>query len=332
MDQLTLVTILVAVGTFVGLAGFGIVAVDVRDAQPAQKRTKNVAARAGIRGKRQTGALDQAQLRKKQLQESLTSLEEETRNARKRRAKLSTQIAQAGLSIDVRFFFIASVAFGIVVAFLIIAFAQQELWVGALAGFAAALGVPRWFLGFARNRRLKKFGSEFANAIDVIVRGVKSGLPLGECLKVIAAESPEPLKGEFQILVENMAMGMPMEDGLRRMYDRMPLQEVNFFGTVLAIQQKTGGNLAEALSNLSAVLRGRKMMREKIAALSSEAKASALIIGSLPPGVMAIVAVTTPSYMNLMFTEPKGQMMLLGGALWMATGIFVMKRMISFKI
>jgi tight adherence protein B len=321
-----------AVLTFIAIAGIGYVADEVRTGVPSQKRTKSVTARAGIRSRRQAGAIDQNNLKKKQLQETLQSLEEEQRTARKRRAKLKTKIEQAGLKIDPRAFHAISAGFGLAVAIGVIAFGGMSPLVGLAAGFGAGVGLPRWGLQFIRNGRLKKFGSEFANAIDVIVRGVKSGLPLNECLKVIAAESPEPLKSEFTTLIDNIAMGMSIDDGLKRMYDRIPLQEVSFFGTVLSIQQKTGGNLAEALGNLSGVLRARKMMREKIAALSGEAKASALIIGSLPPGVMTIVAVTTPDYMGLMFTHPKGQMMLLGGGLWMATGIFVMKKMISFKI
>ena len=123
-----------------------------------------------------------------------------------------------------------------------------------------------------------------------------------------------------------------MPDALDKMYERMPTSELRFFAIVLGIQAKTGGNLAEALGNLSQVLRSRKLMREKIKAMSSEATASAGIIGSLPPGVMIIVSVTTPSYMALMFTDPRGNVMLMAGAFWMACGIFVMKKMINFKI
>jgi tight adherence protein B len=143
-------------------------------------------------------------------------------------------------------------------------------------------GLPRWFLGFKIAGRQKKFISQFADAIDVIVRGVKSGLPLHECLKMIARESPQPLAGEFQVVCDAIAMGVDVPQALDRMYQRTPIQEVNFFNIVLNIQQKAGGNLSEALGNLSGVLRSRKLLREKIKAFSSEAKASAMIIGSLP--------------------------------------------------
>ena len=193
------------------------------------------------------------------------------------------------------------------------------------------LGLPRWVVGFLGKRRMKKFSGEFANAVDIIVRGIKSGLPVHDTLKIIGRESPAPLGPEFQRLVENIGVGLTLEQALEKMYERMPTPELRFFTIVIAIQAKTGGNLAEALGNLSAVLRSRKLMSEKIKALSSEATASAGIIGSLPPAVMAMVMVTTPAYMMLMFTDMRGQIMLMGSALWMAAGIFTMKKMINFK-
>ena len=198
--------------------------------------------------------------------------------------------------------------------------------------FAAGLGLPRWAIGFMAARRMKKFTAEFANAVDVIIRGINSGLQVHDCLKIIGRESPAPLGPLFQRLVENVGMGLTLEQALEKMYESMPTPELRFFTIVVGIQQKTGGNLAEALTNLTVVLRARKMMREKIKALSSEATASAGIIGALPPGVMTIVMVTTPSYMSLMFSDQRGHLMLLGSALWMSAGVFVMKKMISFKI
>ena len=179
--------------------------------------------------------------------------------------------------------------------------------------------------------RMKKFSSFFADAVDIIVRGVKTGLPVHDCLKIIARESPAPLGPEFQRLVEGLGVGLTMAQALDKMYERMPTPELKFFSIVMAIQQKTGGNLAEALGNLSTVLRSRKLMVEKIKALSSEAIASAGIIGSMPPIVMILVYFTTPSYMGKMFTDPRGQFMLIIAMLTMALGIFVMKKMIAFK-
>ena len=186
-------------------------------------------------------------------------------------------------------------------------------------------------VGFLAKRRTKKFTEAFSDAIDVIVRGIKSGLPVHDCLKIIGRESPEPLGSEFVRLVENIGMGMSVDQALEQMFSRMPTPELRFFTIVMAIQQKTGGNLAEALNNLSQVLRSRKLMREKIKALSSEAVASSFIIGSLPPGVVLLIMVTSPSYMAIMYSDPRGHLIMMFGAFWMALGIFVMRKMINFK-
>jgi len=196
--------------------------------------------------------------------------------------------------------------------------------------FAAGFGLPRWLLSFLKKRREKAFLRALPDAVDVIVRGIKAGLPLFESIKVVAADAPEPLKGEFLAIIETQAIGMPLGEACARLYERMPVPEANFFGIVIAIQQKSGGNLSEALGNLSKVLRDRKKMAEKIQAMSMEAKASAGIIGSLPPIVMLLVYLSTPEYISLLWTHPTGQLMLVGCVIWMSLGILVMKKMINF--
>ena len=260
----------------------------------------------------------------------MDQLKESDRKERKARVTMAAKLRQAGLSLKMRTFilfsFISGLAFGLVALVL-----GLNLLLAMGVGLVAGLGLPRWVVGFLGKRRMKKFSGEFANAVDVIVRGIKSGLPVHDCFKIIARESPAPLGPEFQRLVEGLGVGLTLSQALDRMYERMPTPELRFFAIVIAIQQKTGGNLAEALGNLSAVLRSRRMMGEKIKAMSSEAVASAGIIGSLPPAVMLIVMITTPAYMTLLFTDSRGQIMLLISAVWMSMGIFVMKRMISFK-
>ncbi|MEE2565796.1 type II secretion system F family protein [Hyphobacterium marinum] len=320
-----------ALAAFIAVAGVGWVAAGAMgDGRKANRRKAIAVGDPLARGKRQASALDQSAQRRRQVQESLKDIEERQRNARKKAVTLKSRIEQAGFSFKPTAFWIGSGVLA-VVAFAVAMITGQSLLVSAGITIAAGLGVPRWFLGMKVSGRQKKFTAEFANALDIIVRGVKSGLPLNECLKVIARETPDPVGSEFAKLVEAQSVGVSLEDGIKKMCERMPLPELNFFATVLTIQQKTGGNLAEALANLSAVLRARKMMREKISALSSEAKASAMIIGALPPGVLAIVYFTTPSYMTAMFVEPKGQLMLLGGAMWMGIGILMMRGMINFK-
>ncbi|MBR1122932.1 type II secretion system F family protein [Bradyrhizobium lablabi] len=196
--------------------------------------------------------------------------------------------------------------------------------------FAAGFGLPRWLLKFLKKRREEAFLKALPDAVDVIVRGIKAGLPLFESIKVVANEAPEPLRSEFIAIIETQAVGMPLGDACARLYERMPVPEANFFGIVIAIQQKSGGNLSEALGNLSKVLRDRKKMKEKIQAMSMEAKASAGIIGALPPIVMVLVYLTTPDYISLLWTHPTGQLMLVGCVIWMSIGVMVMKKMINF--
>jgi tight adherence protein B len=213
------------------------------------------------------------------------------------------------------------------------------LWMGGssapMAAGAALLigtfGLPRWFLSKMVKRRQRKFQSELANAIDVVVRGVKSGLPLNECLQIIARESPEPIAGEFRYVVEQMRVGVPLAEALDRLIVRMPLAEVKFLAIVISIQQQAGGNLSEALGNLSGVLRDRFRMEMKVKALSAEAKSSAGVLGSLPPGVMFMTYVSSPDYIMPLFTTTAGNLIIVAGLFWMFCGIMVMKKMINFK-
>jgi tight adherence protein B len=265
--------------------------------------------------------------RREQVEGTLKELE--ARRAKQSRIALSTRLTQAGLTWSVQKFWMMSGALGLA------AFVAAFLGGGGLLGagglaFAAGFGLPRWILSFLKKRREKAFLTALPDAVDVIVRGIKAGLPLFESIKVVAADAPEPLKSEFLAIIETQAIGMPLGEACARLFERMPVPEANFFGIVIAIQQKSGGNLSEALGNLSKVLRDRKKMAEKIQAMSMEAKASAAIIGSLPPIVMILVYLTTPDYISLLWTHPTGQLMLVGCVIWMSVGIMVMKKMINF--
>jgi len=273
-------------------------------------------------------SLDRTQRsRRQQVETSLKEIEE--RNKKEKKVPLNIRIAQAGLSWSKQKFLTISVVLG-VFAFAVTFFSGAGMLPAVGLAFAAGFGLPSWLLGFLKKRREAKFLSALPDAVDVIVRGIKAGLPLFESIKVVAADAPEPLKSEFNAIIETQTIGMPLGEACSRLYERMPLPEANFFGIVIAIQQKSGGNLSEALGNLSKVLRDRKKMKEKIQAMSMEAKASAGIIGSLPPIVMFLVYLTTPQYISLLWTEPVGRIMLAGCVLWMGTGILVMKKMINF--
>jgi len=253
------------------------------------------------------------------------------KNRKREKPTLRRRLEQAGFfKVSPRAYWITCGLLGLAAAFTAFVTGQSML-VTALAAFAVGLGFPRWVLSFLAARRMKKFTNNFATAIDVIVRSVRSGLPTNEALRIVAKESPEPVRSEFHKLVEGLKVGVTMEQGLTRMRDSMPTSEVGFFAIVMTIQAKAGGNLSEALGNLAAVLRDRKRLTGKIQAMSSEAKASAMIIGSLPPAVMGLVYMTTPNYMKVLFTERMGNLLLLGCAMWMGIGIFVMRKMINFK-
>jgi len=269
--------------------------------------------------------------RRKQIEESLSKLEADQKTKKKQRKSLKAKIVQANWTTSPQKFTIISLIIGVIfgsVAFLIL---KDPLIAGGVA-FAGGIGMPRLYLNFVIKRRQKKFTSAFADAMDIIVRGVRTGLPLGDCLKIIAHESPDPVSGEFLRVVEGEAVGVPIEVCLERMFERMPVAEVNFFSTVLNIQRTTGGNLGESLANLSNVLRGRKLLREKIKALSAEAKASAIIIGALPIIVATLVTIASPEYMSDLYFTPTGQRNLVVGAGMMVCGMLVMRKMINFKI
>jgi tight adherence protein B len=259
-----------------------------------------------------------------------SSLKEfEERHKKSKSPPLSVRIAQAGLTWSKQQYLIISAVVGVAmfVAGLVGSFGLPT---SAALGFAGAFGLPRWLLSFFKKRREAKFLNSFPDAVDVIVRGVKAGLPLLDCMKMITTESPEPLKSEFRAIIETQAIGIPLGEACGKLYERMPVPEANFFGIVIAIQQKAGGNLAEALGNLSRVLRDRKKMKSKIQAMSQEAKASASIIGALPICVMVMVWISSPEYITLLFTEPMGHIMLAGSGMWMSCGVLVMKKMINF--
>jgi tight adherence protein B len=265
--------------------------------------------------------------RREQVEGTLKQLEARSRRAK--RVPLSVRLARAGLSWTPRRFMVTAGSLGVAV-FLISMLTGLGLLVSLGIAFAAGGGLPFWTLAFLKKRREAKFLEAFPDAVDVIVRGIKAGLPLLDSLKLIAGEAEEPVRSEFRSIIETQTIGLPIGEACLKLYERMPLPEANFFGIVISIQQRAGGNLSEALGNLSRVLRDRKKMKAKIKAMSMEAKASATIIGALPIAVMTLVYITSPQYISLLWTESFGRLMLAACVLWMAVGIFVMRRMINF--
>jgi tight adherence protein B len=273
----------------------------------------------------------EAQSRAKRGQIAQSLKEIESRANPKAKVSLETRFLQAGLSWSRRRYYIISAVTAVIFGFaLFVASGMGILFFVGL--FIGGFGLPSWFLSRRKAGRLKKFALEFPNALDVVVRGIKSGLPLNDCLRIVASEAADPVGTEFRMIIESQTLGLPLTEAAAKLFERMPCAESNFFGIVLAIQQKTGGNLSETLGNLSRVIRERRKMRDKIKAVSMEAKASAWIIGSLPVVVGLLVYLSSPKYIELLWLTSAGKIGLVAGAVWMLIGVLVMKKMINFDI
>lgn len=300
-------------------------------AKQTEKRVKaltgdKVPVKQGLRARLMTE--DPKDARRKQLQESLNQLGERERQ-RRQKVTLRVMLMQAGLEISPRLFYVFSLVLGLIIGFGVLV-AGVPWYVAIIAGLAGFLGLPRWVLKYLRRRRQQIFLNDFADAIDIMVRGLKSGLPLNDAMKVISTETPDPVGPEFLEIVEGQRVGISIDQGIERMFERMPLSEVNFLAIVMNIQSKTGGNLSEALNNLAKVLRDRKKMKAKIRAVSQEAKASAAIIGSLPFIIMGALTVLNPAYLNPLWDTTLGNIMVVGCGVWMMIGTLIMRKMINF--
>jgi tight adherence protein B len=293
-----------------------------------KKAEKRQAAFKASGAKRPGERIQDGANRRKQVADSLKDIE--TR-AKSKRLTLEMRIQQAGLTWSRQKFMVISAVFALVAlafAYLI----SGNIFAMIAAIIIGGLGMPAWLLSHLRKRRLKKFLNEFPGAIDVIVRGVRAGLPLGDCMRIVANETAEPVRGEFRQMIESQSIGLSLADAAARITERVPTPEANFFAIVINIQQRSGGNLAEALGNLSAVLRDRKLMKSKVAAMSSEAKASAGIIGALPFVVTLLVYLSSPDYISLLWTTSTGQFVLGCAAFWMLIGIVTIKKMVNFDM
>lgn len=270
-----------------------------------------------------------ARAKRGQIVQSLKEIE--ARENARHKISLDQRIAQAGLTWSKQKYYVVSVVMAVVTGLVLLILTGNTM-LAAAGLFIGGFGLPAWFLKRCKASRLKKFGNAFPVAIDVIVRGIKAGLPLNDCIRIVANEAEEPVRSEFRLIIESQTLGLPLTEAAQKLYERMPCAESNFFGIVLAIQQKTGGNLSETLGNLSKVIRERRKMRDKIQAVSMEAKASAGIIGALPPVVAIMVYLTSPKYIELLWLTSAGKVALVICAFWMLTGVMVMRKMINFNI
>jgi tight adherence protein B len=227
----------------------------------------------------------------------------------------------------------ASVSLGIIVLIAGgLALRGMPLLFALFVGLFVGVGLPHYIIGKLIQRRVNQFNARFPDALELMVRGLRSGLPITETMGVVADELPGPISEEFRAVTDKMKIGRTMEAALQESADRMGTAEMQFFVITLAIQRETGGNLAETLANLADVLRKRAQMKLKIRAMSSESKASAWIVGSLPFIVFVLVWWISPDYMGHFFSDQRLIIAGGGGMVWMGIGVFIMAKMVNFEI
>ena len=330
--KILLIAVLAAVSA--GAIGYAFLFSQIETQKKSDGRVRKFKAAEADRAKAKVARDRVAEMskRRKSIQDTLKTLEEKQKEGGRSKAPpLKDRLLQAGLSVTERQFYLMSAGCAVVVA-LVTLIAGAPIYIAGGAAIVGMFGVPRWAVAFLKSRRMKAFLNEFPNALDVMVRSIKSGLPLNDSMRLIASDGQEPVKAEFRRIVESQQMGMTVPEACARMHHTIPLPEANFFAIVIAIQAQAGGNLSEALGNLSRVLRDRRKMKAKVAALSMEAKASAVIIGALPFIVAILVYLTSPQYMMVLFTDFRGHLIMGASAIWMSIGIIVMRNMINFDI
>ncbi len=245
--------------------------------------------------------------------------------------QLQKRLAMTGKSWTVGHYGFATIGVTLIVAVALMV-KGAPLLLALLLGLALGAGIPHIVVGKVIKSRVAKFTAKFPDAIELLVRGLRSGLPISETMQVVGAEVPGPVGEEFRSVSDKMKIGRSMDVALQETADRLGTPEFQFFVITIAIQRETGGNLAETLQNLATVLRQRGQMKLKIKAMSSESKASAYIIGSLPFAVFGMIYMINPPYMAGFFSDVRLMAIGGGGFIWMGIGAFIMSKMISFEI
>ncbi|MEK4034232.1 type II secretion system F family protein [Methylocystis sp. IM2] len=321
MDQKLIVAMLFSVS--IGTALYGLFYSYVGGGGTAKRR--QAALMTGVVDHKGGAAAEQVR-RRKVIADSLNEVGGKNRS---RSLRLEEKLAQAGVTWSPAAFYAGSAGAGLLLSVLGY-MVGGDLLLALCFIPVGAWAIPRWAISFMVTRRVNQFVDSFPEALDVIIRGVRAGLPVSDCLRVIANEGQEPARSEFKVIVDALTIGMTVGEAVERLAERVPVAEASFFAIVINIQQKAGGNLSEALANLSRVLRDRKKMKGKVKSISAEAKASAGIIGSLPFLVGAAVSVLNPGYMAVLYTTTIGEICLAGGLLWMGIGVLIMRKMIQF--
>ncbi len=307
-----------------------VFAMPALEARARRKRRVELAL-GGRAGSKPANSGGKPSTRRKAVEKTLREIEER-QNALKgsrRRPTLDRRLREAGLTWQPLFYWLINLLVAACTFAILSGFGPL---VSVSVGLATGLVLPYLHVGLLRRRRLAAFAAKFPDAIDVIVRGVRAGRPLADCLAIIAADSEEPIRSEFRQVVEDQSVGLPVTEAVERLAQRVPLQEVNFLSVLVSIQSRAGGSLTEALGNLSTVLRGRRQLHAKVKAMSAEAKTSAGIIGALPVVVAVLVHLTSPEYLALLYQTDTGIFVMSASLFWMAIGTFVMRQMINFDM
>jgi len=249
-----------------------------------------------------------------------------------RKDMLRQRLKQTGRDIPLGRYVAVSIGTGLAAMLVSALLLQAGFALALLIGFAGGLALPHWGVSMMIKRRQNAFLALFPEAIDLMVRSLKSGLPINEAITVVGQEISDPVGAEFARIADQIRLGKPLEDALWRSVDRLNFADYKFFVIAVSIQRETGGNLAETLENLASILRQRQQMKLKIKALSSEGKASAMIIGVLPFIMFGIIYALNAEYIAIFFSDPRAQAALFGALIWMGMGIFIIKKMISFEI
>jgi len=247
-------------------------------------------------------------------------------------AALQDRLERTGVNISIGDYVLICAGIAGLVALVLLLLVDLALPIGLLGGAAAGLGLPHIWVGRKVTKRVDKFNAIFPDALDLMVRALRSGIPIQEAISNASNEMGEPVGGIFRRVQQEMRVGVPLEEAFWRVAESIKVPEFNFLIIAMSIQRETGGNLAETLGNLSNLLRERRQMKLKIRAFSSEARATALIMGSLPFVLGLVLFLLNPDYMSTMFSDPRGLTMLGVAGASMSIGIFIIKRMASFEI
>lgn len=330
LGTVNLFTVLVFLGAFIAVGAVFFAVSAAADSGDRRTRSRLETIRARVTAK--DGNPEVAQLRRSLEDSAIPTLDKLIKHLVPSTAKLRQRLTRTGKRITLGEYLLTNLLVGAAVMAVLRLFVSAPPAVALLAGIAVGVGIPYFAIGRMAASRMARFLKMFPDAIDLIVRGLKSGLPATESITLVGSEIPDPVGSEFRHITDSMKLGQPLEVALAEAAARLPLADFQFFVISLSVQKETGGNLTETLENLSNLLRRRHQMKMKIRAMSGEARASAYIIGSLPFILGTIIYMLNPEYTGTLFYDPRGKLMVVAGLVWLSIGAGTMAKMVRFEI